>query len=164
MKTIHLIRHAKSSWASPSLPDVERPLNDIGRECCQLMAPAIVEAGCDFNNVFCSIATRAQQTIQAISEARPERKITWKIDPALYTFSTQGVMSWLQQLDDDLKEIVIVGHNPAFTGICNQVGNQPIDNLSTCGYAQIKVPVSSWKELAKDSGTTIKIITPKMLQ
>ena len=164
MKTIHLIRHAKSDWSNPELSDIERPLNSRGQKACKIMAPHIVEAGCGFEHVFCSIAARAQLTIQGISEALPDREVDWQLEDALYTFSSQSILYWCQSLDNDLNEIVIVGHNPAFTEFCNGMGDQYIANLPTCGYAQISFPQANWQELTPSSGETISILIPKQFR
>lgn len=67
MKRLHLIRHAKSSWSSGSLADIDRPLNQRGLKSCVLMAPQIVKAGCSFEHVFCSPAVRAQSTLENLA-------------------------------------------------------------------------------------------------
>jgi len=137
MKKIHLIRHAKSSWTDISLADIERPLNQRGIESCRIMAGEILNAGCNFENIFCSVATRAQSTIETISKHLPHKNITWQLEPNLYTFSCGDLLTWCQELDDSLQEIVIVGHNPAMTDLCNQISDGHIDNLPTCGYLQL---------------------------
>lgn len=162
MKTIHLIRHAKSSWGSQSLADVNRPLNTRGEQSCELMARPILQAGCSFRHVFCSIARRAQMTIEGISHSLPEIELAWKLDEALYTFSSQDVFDWCLEIDDALDEVVIVGHNPAFTGLINSLGDQYIENLPTCGYAQLTFPQNSWSEITSGSGKTMSLLRPKM--
>jgi phosphohistidine phosphatase len=164
MKTLHLIRHAKSSWGTPSLSDVERPLNNRGREACKLMAERMVEVGCTFESVYCSIATRAQLTIEGLSQALPDLDISWKLDTALYTFSSQDLLDYCTHLDDTLDDVVLVGHNPAMTGFSNGMGDQYLENLPTCGYVQIEIPAASWSELSPNTGKTKAILTPKMFK
>ena len=164
MKTVHLIRHAKSSWNHPELSDVERPLNKRGRNACGIMAPRIVEAGCPLENIFCSVATRAQLTIEGIAAALPDRDIHWNTESYLYTFSSQDLLTFCQGLDNDLDNVVLVGHNPAMTGFTNGMGDHYIDNLPTCGYVQIEFPADSWREISPESGTTKSILTPKMFK
>ena len=164
MKTIHLIRHAKSSWDSAGLSDVERPLNSRGEKACLTMAPKILEAGCTFDTVHCSIATRAQMTIQGIADALPDREISWVTQERLYTFNGQDLLDYCRDLDDALESIVLVGHNPAMTAFTNGMGDQTIDNLPTCGYVQIKLPTHSWSAIAPNTGDTKTILTPKMFR
>ena len=164
MKTIHLIRHAKSSWNHPGLSDAERPLNKRGEAACGIMAPQILKAGCQFETVHCSIARRAQMTIEGISAALPDQSITWSSESSLYTFNSQDLLDYCRNLDDHLSSIVLVGHNPAMTGFTNGMGDQFIGNLPTCGYVQMELPAESWSELTPESGKTKTILTPKMFR
>lgn len=162
MKKLHLIRHAKSSWSDGSLGDIERPLNPRGMNACELMAKLIWEAGCRFEHVFCSVAVRAQSTIENISYQLAERELTWQVDPALYTFEYSDLLAWCQQLDDALSAVVIVGHNAAITDFCNKIAKQTIDNVPTCGYVQLILNIDTWKELSAGAGELRSFLKPKM--
>ena len=163
MKTLILLRHAKSSWGQPGLSDVERPLNSRGKEACGRMAGPIWEAGCRFQDVFCSVATRAQMTIEGITGALGEASIRWEVDSELYTFSSSQLLDWVRRLDDALEDVVAVGHNPAMTDFCNSVGNGFIHNMPTCGYAQIRFAKDSWREIGPGAGKLVAFLTPKTL-
>jgi len=101
-------------------------------------------------------------TIEGISHSLPEIELAWKLDEALYTFSSQDVFDWCLEIDDALDEVVIVGHNPAFTGLINSLGDPYIENLPTCGYAQLTFPQNSWSEITSGSGKTMSLLRPKM--
>jgi phosphohistidine phosphatase len=163
MKTVHLIRHAKSSWEHRGLADVDRPLAERGIKACRIMAQPILSAGCDFKDVYCSISQRTQLTIQGISNALPGMTIEWELEEALYTFSSRALLSWFRQLSDEMDEVVTVGHNPATTDFCNWMTNAGIPNVPTCGYAQIRFPCSIWAELSPGSGSLERFLTPKMV-
>lgn len=162
MKKLHLIRHAKSSWASDSLADVDRPLNPRGWEACRTMAPQMVKAGCPFEAVFCSPALRAQSTIERIAQHLPDRDISWRTDNALYTFDAQELLGWCRKLDDSRLEVVVVGHNAAITDLCNQMGDRFIENVPTCGYVQLAFEQKSWRDLSAGSGKLLSFLKPKM--
>ncbi|MBB1488511.1 SixA phosphatase family protein [Oceanospirillum sediminis] len=68
MKKLHLIRHAKSSWADPELKDKQRPLNKRGIKACGVMARPILMAASELDTIFCSPAVRTQQTIELIDK------------------------------------------------------------------------------------------------
>lgn len=161
MKTIHLIRHAKSSWSHPELSDIERPLNKRGRHACRIMARPILDAGCSFENVFCSVARRTQLTIEGLSESIPKQKIAWQLKEALYTFDWEEILSWVHQLDDSMSNIVIIGHNPALTDFCNEMGDKYIYNIPTCGYAQLTFSINRWRDLSPSCGKLETFLTPK---
>ncbi|NJN00008.1 MAG: phosphoglycerate mutase [Phormidesmis sp. RL_2_1] len=162
MKKLHLIRHAKSSWADGTMADINRPLNQRGIASCRVMAPQMVKAGCCFKQVFCSPAVRAQSTIEQLSQHLPKAAIAWQIEHALYTFDSEDLWTWWRGLDDTLSEVVIVGHNQALTDFCNQVGDQPIENIPTCGYVQLAFEHRSWQALSAGSAQRLSFLKPKM--
>ena len=163
MKTLHLIRHAKSSWNNSALADIDRPLNKRGFASCEVMAARVLEAGCTFEHTFCSPAVRAQSTIEEISYHLEVQgiSIAWKIVPALYTFDVRELLQWCQQVDKALQEIVVVGHNPAITELCNALGDEVIENVPTCGYVQLAFE-EEWRSLSADSAKLICFLKPKM--
>jgi phosphohistidine phosphatase len=164
MKTIHLIRHAKSSWEDSRLSDINRPLAPRGIKDCKIMAPKIIEAGWHPVNIFCSQAKRAQMTISGIVEELNQRKINWLIDEALYTFSWTSLIDWLEQLDDDISEVTLIGHNPAFTDLVNKLCDSYLDNVSTCGYVQLSSQAYVWTDLMTSHTEMRCFIKPKMFK
>lgn len=164
MKKIHLIRHAKSSWVNGSLADIDRPLNERGVSNCLFMAQHIYDAGCCFDNVFCSPAVRAQSTIDLISNGITETNIKWQIDDDLYTFDSGHLFRWLRSVDESISELLIIGHNPALTDFCNELSNSNIKNIPTCGYVQLVAYQDClWQEISKTSFELTALLKPKGL-
>lgn len=163
MKTLHLLRHAKSSWDHQGLADKERPLNDRGVRACAQMGPAIYKSGYDFAHVFCSAGKRAQETIEYVSEALSDLSISWQVEEELYTFSADVLLDWCCDIDDAMDAVMIVGHNPALSELCSELTGRFVDHLPTCAYVKIENDVSSWSELGRRSGTIVKFISPKAL-
>jgi phosphohistidine phosphatase len=164
MKTIHLIRHAKSSWDDPRLSDDQRPLSPRGRKDCRLMAPALAGLGWHGQAVKCSRATRARQTIAGISDAFPAGELDWQVDPQLYTFSSTEILSWLRVLDDTLNEVTLVGHNPAFTDVVDQLAETSFHHLPTCAYVRLDAAVPDWSSLRTGCARLRHFLKPKMLK
>jgi phosphohistidine phosphatase len=164
MKTIHLIRHAKSSWENEYLADINRPLNRRGIRSAELMARHIVNAGCTFNNVFSSPALRALSTIQLLSKNLPQNPLKWQTDENLYCFDSASLLHWCAGLDDVLTEVVIIGHNPALTDFCNDLSNSRIYNIPTCGYVQLNARTDfQWAQVADISFKLSHFLKPKEL-
>lgn len=162
MKTIHLLRHAKSDWSDTALTDIDRPLNARGIRSAKLMAIKLVEAGCHFEAIFCSPALRAQSTIQRISEQLPDMNIQLKTDKSLYTFDAAELFSWFQALDDSLSDVLIIGHNPALTDFCYALSDRDIQNIPTCAYVQLKATQPClWSKIAQTPFTITSFIKPK---
>ena len=128
------------------------------------MADHILEAGCAFRNVFSSTAQRAQLTIEGLHNALPDTNFSWELDHQLYTFDYFDLIDWLRNRHKGFKELVIVGHNPALTRLCNKLGDQVIANLPTCAYAQIELPIDKWSEIGSKPGRTITVLSPKMFR
>lgn len=164
MKKLHLIRHAKSSWADASLADIQRPLNARGLKSCGIMAPHLIEAGCGFEHLFCSPARRAQATIEQLCQHLPDREMSWQLDDALYTFDSRDLLAWCRDLDEAMSEVVIVGHNPAITDLCNELSDRYIENLPTCGYAQLGYHRGLWRDLSAGTTELLSVLTPKMFR
>lgn len=163
MKTLHLIRHAKSSWDFPRLSDFERPLNDRGLKSCQLMAPVIEQHAC-LNAVFASTANRAQLTLTNISNHFTKGRIHWQTVGELYTFNWRTLLDWCQQLSEQLSEATIVSHNPALTELCLYLTNTDLENLPTCGYAKLTLNIDHWQDLSYQCGQLEYLMTPKLIK
>lgn len=164
MKTLHLIRHAKSSWENSQLSDVSRPLAQRGINDCKIMAGPLIKVGWNHRSIFCSQAQRAQLTLGGLANALPHLKIEWHIDPDLYTFSAGVLIDWLSQLSDEYNEITIVGHNPALTELINRLSGSQLNNLPTCGYAQLTAGINSWSQTAHNLFKLEHLIKPKMFK
>lgn len=164
MKKIHLIRHAKSSWEDGSLADIDRPLSELGISTCLFMAQHIYDAGCCFDNVFCSPAVRAQSTIELISSCISETDVMWQTDKELYCFDSNNIFRWFGGVDESISEVLIIGHNPAFTDFCNELSNSDIRNIPTCGYAQLVIDQDChWHEISEIATELTALLKPKKL-
>lgn len=138
MKTLHLIRHAKSSWKHHGLSDQKRPLKKRGQKDAAIMAHALDEAGIKLVNINCSSAVRAQQTIQNLAEHWSGESLTWQVNHDLYEFSGSALKFWINKTFQYHNELTIVGHNPALTEVINSMSQTRLENFPTCAYAQIE--------------------------
>jgi phosphohistidine phosphatase len=111
VKTIYLLRHAKSSWDDPSALDHDRPLAPRGRKALPVIAGYIVRAGVRPQLVLCSSAMRAQQTYAGIASALGHPEVL--VDDGLYEASSDDLLDRLRHLPDDVESVMLVGHNPA---------------------------------------------------
>ncbi len=161
MKTLYLVRHAKSSWKE-DVEDHKRPLKERGRNDGLLVSKKVGAEIQAPQMIISSDATRALSTAQYFKDA-------WNIDEAhfetnhdLYDFSGQNVIQVVKSLGDDLDRVMIVGHNHAFTSIVNMFGNRYIDNVPTCGFVMLEFDENHWKDIT--TGRTIKTIFPRDLK
>jgi phosphohistidine phosphatase len=161
MKTLYLARHAKSSWKNPELSDADRPLNKRGKRDALLMGETLNEKGVKLDLMVTSPAKRARLTAESIAKEIGYKKKDIVVDEDLYEFSTSGLLDVIQGFDNEYDSVMIFGHNPAFTTLNNNLTDQYIDNIPTCGIVCIQFDLQ-WKEIKSNSGKTQFFIYPKM--
>ena len=111
MKSLYLLRHAKSSWKDPGLNDHDRPLSKRGRQTAKMMAAYIRRSKIAPDLVICSTAARAQQTLDPIAKAKKPPKILF--ERAIYEGTQQALWEQLWSLPESAKSVLLIGHNPA---------------------------------------------------
>ncbi|MCD2258680.1 SixA phosphatase family protein [Psychroserpens luteolus] len=161
MKTIILVRHAKSSWEY-DVSDQERPLKKRGINDASLVANAFTERLLVPDIVYSSPANRALSTCKIFMKILKIETDLLKIHADLYDFGGENVINFIKKLDEDYQKVMIFGHNHAFTSICNIFGDKFIDNLPTSGLVVIDFDVNSWSEISH--GTTRFMILPRDLK
>jgi len=165
MKKLTLIRHGKSDH-SAHLADRDRPLNPRGEADAAAMAEWLKThyAGCAPQQIFSSPARRALTTAKIIAPKLDSEAATVVTDARLYTFEPEPLYRFLETLDDQLDFIALVGHNPAMTLLINELcSNTSIDNLPTCGVAELALAITEWVEIAPHSGKLLRLQRPSQL-
>ena len=152
MKTLYLVRHAKSSWKYPSLDDFERPLNKRGRKNAPFMGEILKKLKVTPDLVMASPANRAAMTARTIAAGikYPLEDIIY--NEAIYEFSEDALFHVIKNIDDSVDSAMVVGHNPATNGLANYIGDQPISNIPTCGVCCVELDISSWANIGKNCG------------
>jgi len=150
MKTIYLVRHAKSSWKNPRLSDFDRPLNKRGKNDAPRIGKLLSKKQIKPDLIISSPAKRAKKTALEIVEkiGYPVKKIVFEDE--IYEASERTLLSILKKLDDRLESVMIFAHNPGLTQLNNFISNQYIDNIPTCGVVALESD-KSWKEIGKNS-------------
>jgi phosphohistidine phosphatase len=171
MLTVSLLRHAKSSWSSPTLPDRERPLATRGVTDAPLMGKAMAERGIDPELVLCSSARRTRDTLDLVlPELRVEPKVVY-VD-ALYHASPEQMLEMLHEIQPGANRVMLVGHNPEIQAFAlDLVGSGPKhfrDRLQakfpTAGLAVINFVSGLWKSVTVNSGTLNLFLSPRDLR
>jgi phosphohistidine phosphatase len=153
MKTLFLIRHAKSSWADPLQEDFDRPLNKRGRTDAPRMARRLKERGIHPDVLLSSPAERAISTGTIIAEKAGYQLPKIHTDKRLYHATDDELLNFVQKLNDSNDRAMIIAHNPGLTEFVNRLNFQPLtDNIPTCGVVCMKLPVSSWKDVTWGKG------------
>jgi phosphohistidine phosphatase len=124
-RTLVIIRHAKSDWGH-ALPDEERPLNERGRRDAPAVGQWLEENLDGIDLVVCSTATRARQTWRlAVAALTPVPAVRY--DERVYGAAPQELMSVLDELDDEIATVALVGHNPGLADLVETISNQQVE-------------------------------------
>ena len=164
MKTIYLVRHAKSDWGNASTGDFDRTLNERGMKNAPVMAARLKKKGILPELVISSPATRALTTAELFSETLgyPEEKIQKRME--IYRGGVLDLLKIVQQIPDLYDSAMLFGHNPTLTEFSNLLTGSYTDNLVTCGVIKIELDIESWKSANPDSGKLIWYDFPKKHQ
>jgi len=152
VKTIYLLRHAKSSWAYAGVEDELRPLNKRGKRDAPLMGKRFKARKEDLDSIITSPALRAKTTAQLFTEAAglAEEKIVEA--PELYFSAVSTIADIIRNQDDEYGSSMLVFHNPDITAFTNSiVGSPRIDNIPTCGLVKLTSDIDYWAEFTKSN-------------
>jgi IS6 family transposase len=127
MKSLHLLRHAKSSWKDPGLNDHDRPLSKRGRQTAKMMAAYLRRAKIAPDLVVCSTAMRAQQTLGPIAKAKKPPKVV--LEREIYGGTQRALWEQLWNLPESAKCVLLIGHNPALHDLALELGDADLNKL-----------------------------------
>lgn len=161
MKTLFVIRHAKSSWDDPALADFDRPLNKRGRKDAPDMGKRLRQRYAAPDLMLSSPAERALTTCNIIAEEVGVAASKIKTDKNLYHAEDAQILSIIQLLDNKYDNVWIFGHNPGLTDFVNLLGDGDIDNIPTCGVVGCSLNIQSWDEANKGKATITFFDYPK---
>ena len=162
MKTILLLRHAKSSWKDAGLTDHARPLNKRGLRDAPRMGRLIAEQSLTPDLIVSSSAVRAVLTARAVSEAIDGLAPLVEED-GLYLASPDSYIDAARYLEESFQRILFVGHNPGISHLLHMLtGNDTV--MPTAALAQIELPIDQWKRLSSQTeGRLVALWRPKEL-
>lgn len=161
MKTLYLIRHAKSDWNSSDLTDFERTLNKQGFNEAPFMAKKLIEYNFKPDHIICSPAKRTTSTAQLICAEinYPLKDIIF--EHSIYEASVNALVSLVNSLPNNKNEITIIGHNPSITELSNYLTDEHIGNMPTCSIIKIELEIDNWDEITRGIGIQKFFIYPK---
>lgn len=155
MKTLFIIRHAKSSWDNTDLSDFERPLNDRGRRDAPRMAKRLKEKSAHPDLLLSSPAKRALSTCKRFAEVLGYPKEKIKTDRDLYHADEEEILSVVRRVSDKYHTVMFFGHNPGLTYFANSLNRNELKNISnipTCGVVSFSFDVESWNRVEFGNG------------
>ncbi len=169
MRTLILLRHLKSSWDDPGLPDHDRPLAPRGRRAGKRIRGEIQEEGIAPQLVLCSSAARAVGTWNAIRPGVPEGRRV-EIEPGLYAASAESLLERLKGVPDEVETVLLIAHNPGIgdlaLGLAGTGDTQALERMQakypTGGLATLTFQ-ASWAELGWAGAQLVAFVVPRDL-
>ena len=159
MKTLYIIRHAKSSWKDMELNDFQRALNKRGKADAPLMGSVLKDKHIKTDIIYSSPALRAKTTAEIIAHVlKYEKKIEFKEE--IYEASATTLHLLLTKIDDENSTLFLFGHNPGL----NMLVENYVDfdeNIPTCGVVKIAFDTQNWSKISKLNAKLISFDYPK---
>jgi phosphohistidine phosphatase len=162
MKTLLILRHAKSSWKNPGLADRDRPLNQRGKQDAPRIGQLLRDERLTPDLILCSTAQRARDTAEAVAEVSGyEGEIEFK--PEFYVGEPEAYLRALRGVSDDYQCVVVVGHNPGLEELVETLSGEA-ETMPTGALAQVSLPIQRWRQLEGETeGKLINVWRPREL-
>lgn len=165
MKTLILLRHAKSSWKDMSQDDFDRPLNKRGKRDAPLMAQKFKERELVPDLILSSPAVRTKLTteefVYGLGGGGDEGGSILKYVSQIYEAHYQALLQLLRQQEDIYQSILLVGHNPGLTDLANYFSFEYIENIPTTGIICFDLPINQWRQINSESASLVYFDFPK---
>lgn len=164
MKTLYLVRHAKSSWSLPELPDIDRPLNERGYHDAHLIGKKLHQQIKTPELMISSPAVRALTTALIFSRALgyPEENIL--IRSGLYETGLEDYFKVIAAVPESVGSLMLYAHNYTISEMAPRLLGAPFDEMSTCAVLSIDFAVDKWEDIAIAPGTQGFYIFPKLFK
>ena len=159
MKTLFILRHAKSSWENADLSDFDRPLNKRGLETAPLVGDTIRKNKFEIDSIISSPARRAEQTAMMVKETA-QVKADIQFDDRIYEASPHRLLQIASELEDRIKSVMLVGHNPGLEGLVKMLTHE-VESMPTAALAVIDLKIDNWKEIHIDCCSLRTVIRAK---
>jgi phosphohistidine phosphatase len=161
VKTLTILRHAKSSWDHPDLVDFDRPLNRRGNRDAPTMGQRMKAAGIRPSLIVSSPAVRAWTTAKLVAAELTYPVEFLQREGDLYHAGTDRLFDVISRQDEGFNSIVLVGHNPGLTDLANKLIPGLTSNLPTAGFVSVLVDTDTWDLHGRRSAELIAYDYPK---
>lgn len=170
MKTLTLLRHAKSSWNSGAQGDFDRPLNKRGHKAARTIGRELKAQGLAFDAVIASPAARVVETLEDVGEGYGA-PLEPRFDERMYLGTVATLLALVREADDSAGRLLLVGHNPGLEGLAmlltrddgNGLRAELAAKYPTATVAEIALPIDHWRDAAAGTGELARFIRPRDL-
>lgn len=170
MKSLTLLRHAKSTWDDTVARDFDRPLNAKGHRAALAVGREMKALGLAFDAVIASPALRVKETLTEVASGYGE-PLTPAFDQRIYLAATATLLDIVRACDDGVERLLLVGHNPGMECLalllaCEAPGGLRGDveeKYPTGTLAELSLPAECWRDVREGSGSLVRFIRPRDL-
>lgn len=160
MKTLILVRHAKSSAGDPSMPDKARRLNARGEADAPMMGRRLASRGIKPDLIVSSPAVRARMTAALIAAELDYEPAGLVVNDSMYASEADRLLDVIHRLDDGLACVMLIGHNPEFTELAQRFSDE-ITRMPTCAVAELTFETSSWAFVGQAEPVAVGFDSPR---
>ena len=164
MKTLFIIRHGKSSWDFPKLPDKKRPLLKKGTNRTKKIGKYLSDNNIKVDLIISSPAVRALETARIIAKAIHYPKEQIEINNNIYESDEESILEVIENLPNEIDSVMIFGHNPTFTYLSNYFLKDKIDWLPTSGTVSVSFITNDWSKIESADRKINFVLSPKSLK
>tara|TARA_R110001592_G_scaffold180320_1_gene422559 strand:- start:2995 stop:3567 length:573 start_codon:yes stop_codon:yes gene_type:complete len=170
VKTLLLLRHAKSDWAEPGRDDIDRPLAPRGRDAAPRIGRYLSAEGLIPDQVLCSTARRAQETWDLVA-AELGCEVPVHFNKGLYAVSSAALLAAVRRVPDDCGRLLLIGHNPEIEDLAHRLAGTGkakalaslAEKYPTGALAEIRFARDSWTQVGEGTGTLDRFVRPRDL-
>jgi phosphohistidine phosphatase len=168
VKTVYLLRHAKSSWADTGLADYDRPLAPRGRRAAQKMAKHLRRQRVSPETVLCSSASRSRETLALVAPALG-RNTKIQVEDELYGAPAEALLQRLRRIPDLTASVMLIGHNPGLQGLALTLAGHGAklesvtEGFPTAALVTLRILAATWRELGSGDAELVDFVVPREL-
>jgi phosphohistidine phosphatase len=168
MKTLTLLRHAKSTWDDPVARDFDRPLNRRGRKAARAIGAEMRRLGLEFDAVIASPAVRVIETLEEVEQGYG-RPLAPQFDRRVYLAPPETLLDIIRAADEAAGRLLLVGHNPGLESLAMELDggtglrDEVAQKYPTATLAEIALPAESWAAIAPGTGRIARFVRPRDL-
>lgn len=161
MKTLLILRHAKSSWKHANLADAERPLKGSGKRSAALIGTFLGKKRLNPQLAWCSPAVRARQTLEIVLDSS-RLEVEVRFDARIYMASPRALLEVLSQTEEERDQILLIGHNPGLEELLLKLTGEA-QGMPTAALAKVAFGIEKWSEIEEAEGNLEWLVKPKDL-
>jgi phosphohistidine phosphatase len=152
MKEIIFVRHAKSDWGNEQLKDIDRPLSERGFLDAYALSEWYATEQAVPDLMITSIAARAINTALIFARRLKHTMEQFVVEESFYESTADNILAVIRKQKSSVDRLMLFGHNPGFTNICNEMSDIFFDNVPTCGIVSYRFDIKKWSDLVPKKG------------